>query len=78
MKSCREQYEWQQQTNETSRSPTRIKHRPGRLAEWGWYTRYQSFLSSRIFTSVSVGSSPRLYLLETFRFKDEDDYEYEI
>ena len=78
MKSCREHYEWQQQRNETSRSPTRIKHRPVRLAEWAWCTKYQSFLSSWIFTSVSVGSSPRLLLLETFRFKDKDDYEYEI
>ena len=25
-----------------------------------------------------MGSSPRLYLLEIFGFKNEDDYEYQI
>ena len=35
MKSGREQYEWQQQRNEKSRSTTRIEHRAGSVGRVG-------------------------------------------
>ena len=58
----------------------------GGLAEiWprpGWFGELNSSPHSWTLPSVSVDSSPRSYLIETFRFEDEesdeDDYEYEI
>ena len=56
----------------------RIEHRAGSVSQVGLVHLIPILSPSRIFSSVSVGSSPRLYLLETFRINDENDYEYEI
>ena len=78
-------------TTKTCKSFTHGKHRVGGwggggLAEiWprpGWFGELNSSPHSWTLPSVSVDSSPRSYLIETFRFEDEesdeDDYEYEI